>query len=122
MEKIQTFGRWLEDRDNSWLGSVATEPYVPLMDLSTRNARSDSTLGMNVKRGWFRRSVDPAISQSALDLKQAHTLLAKIFGRVRVKSNLLHPQMKRAFDRELLAGIDGVGRAHAIILPTAQGG
>jgi len=36
-------------------------------------------------------------------------------------SAFCYPKMKAAFDRELLAGIDGVGRAHAIILPTAQG-
>lgn len=123
MEKIQTFGRWLETRESS-LGTMDTQLYDPSQKmLSTHDMGIDPTLNvLNRRRGWFKRSVDPDISQSAAGLKQIHTQLGQIFGKVRVKSNLLPPQMKQAFNRELLAGIDGVGRAHAIILPTAQGG
>jgi hypothetical protein len=68
------------------------------------------------------KPIDPDIAQSAQSLKGIHGQLRDIFAKAREKASAFrYPKMKAAFDRELLAGIDGVGRAHAIILPTAQG-
>lgn len=65
---------------------------------------------------------DPDIVQSANGLKMIHNQLRSIFAKAREKANAFrYPKMKAAFDRELMTGIDSVGRAHAIILPTAMG-
>lgn len=67
-------------------------------------------------------TIDPDILQSAHSLQGIHGQLRDIFAKAREKAAAFrYPKMKTAFDRELMAGIDGVGRAHAIILPTAQG-
>jgi len=66
--------------------------------------------------------IDPDVVRSADTLKSIHGQLRDIFGAIRSRTAAFRsPQMRGAFERELMTGYDGVGRAHAILLPSARG-
>jgi len=127
MGKIHSFTTWLESGvalQQRGLGTDKTQLYVPQSGGgSTDNQASDTTVDYRPGvSGIGRHPIDPDIAQSAESLKSIHDQLRGIFVKAREKAQAFrYPKMKAAFDRELIAGIDGVGRAHAIILPTAQG-
>lgn len=133
MGKIHSFTTWLELQTAQAQDPDKTHIYVPSAQsqVSTGNGASDQTVdynpGMNStapdgRSGMGRHPIDPDIAQSAQSLQGIHKQLRDIFVKAREKAQAFrYPKMKAAFDRELISGIDGVGRAHAIILPTAQG-
>jgi hypothetical protein len=140
MGKIRSFTTWLELQaspahgfDPNKTQDYVQSRYVP-SDQSrvamaargrdsgaTGNGASDKTV--DYRPGVSEPSpVDPDIAKSAQSLQGIHGQLRDIFSMAREKAQAFrYPKMKAAFDRELMAGIDGVGRAHAIILPTARG-
>ena len=68
------------------------------------------------------RQGHPEVIAAQQGLRAAHTQLRDIFAKVRTKMDTFRsPKTKDSFERNLIAGIDGIGRAHAIILPTAKG-
>lgn len=55
-------------------------------------------------------------------MKDIHDKLKNIFAGVRSKMDAFRSvEMRQSFERELLRGVDSVGRAYAILLPSARG-
>jgi len=129
MAGIKSFALWVEDQ--GVVDPQRTVDYIPSAALqSTGNARKDST-AMDPNQtiygggggGPGRSSpIDPEVVQATDSLQKIHGQLRDIFAGIKAKAQAFYyPKMRGAFERELTAGIDGVGRAHAIILPSARG-
>lgn len=121
MKNILSFANWMEFQ----LNQPTADPHQTIIgnsQISTGNINQSST-GLSPQT--IRSNIPPIhsdIIQSAEGLKSIHNQLRNIFAKARERaSSFRHPRIKLAFDRELLSGIDGVGRAHAIIQPTATG-
>lgn len=123
MGKIRTFSKWLEDQ-----GVLGVNPEIiskvsfssGVGGASTGDKKSDLTV--DYRPGMGNSFIDPDIDICTKSLRAIHSQLSNIFAKAREKAHVFrHPRMKAAFDKELMAGIDGVGRAHTIILPTARG-
>jgi len=112
MSKI-SFKTWLETEF-----STSQKTYIPNGTANNGNAETD-VAGNNANNFV---PIDPDIAQAAQGLEAIYGQLQQIFMKVREREkSFKYPQMKASFDKQLISGIDGVGRAHAIILPTAQG-
>lgn len=129
MAKFRSFALWVEDQAATGAyNPQATGEYIPNQALqSTGNEKQASTAPDPEKtidyRGPGRSSpIDPEVAQTADSLHTIHGQLRDIFAAIRAKAQAFHyPKMRGAFERELTAGVDGVGRAHAILLPSARG-
>lgn len=128
---MKRFSVWLEDNaqgQNTGVstgfgnanGMNTTQSYIPPQGMrSTVDIQGDKTISGNNSP---QKSIDPEISTAANNLQNIHGQLRNIFAQIRKKSDSWRDtHMKGAFERELVAGVDGVGRAHAILLPTAMG-
>lgn len=115
------FQNWLESGTQTYQsGAVGSIPTPQAK--STVNPMNQTVIGDISQPSVVRQEIDPDISSSATDLHDIHKRLQGIFQKVRVKLPVnTHPQIKQSFERELVAGVDGVGRAYTILLPTAQG-
>lgn len=129
MAKFRSFALWLEE-----LGATgqydpsATVDYTPGQAMqSTGNDKKASTAPDPDQtidyRGPGRSSpIDPEVVKHADSLQAIHGQLRDIFAGIRAKAQAFYyPKMRASFERELTAGVDGVGRAHAILLPSARG-
>jgi len=124
MGKIRSFTAWLEAVAAPAMGldPNQTQTYVPKGTRSTADGRNDPTVVYSQPKATASLPADPEIIKATQNLKGIHQQLTGIFAKAREKAaSFRYPQMKAAFDRELIAGIDGVGRAHAIILPNSEG-
>lgn len=136
MSKIQTFRGWLEavttrvdPRVNTGLGNttaidpnLTTVQYNPQQSATTGIGSGTTVPGNKSNNSGINGEIDRDISSAASNLKQIHGQLRDIFASVRSKSNAWrYPQMRTSFEKELISGVDGVGRAHAILLPVAKG-
>lgn len=61
---------------------------------------------------------DSSISDAIESLKNIHKRLTSIFATIKQRHTTFDsPELQLAFKREMLTGIDSVGRAHAILTP-----
>ena len=140
MGKIQSFTKWLEVQgipDPNQTHDMPKQGNKSTLrdrqsDVSTADPNRTGAPGSSVHSndldfelgpvGRPNSPIDPDIASSAQSLQGIHSQLRNIFVKAREKAHAFrYPQVKSAFDRQLMTGIDSIGRAHAIILPTARG-
>ena len=105
---------WHEDAQLA--GHDVTSDHFPQYGQSTVNNANKTTVFTGGNKPQPQKNQD--VNQLVGNLQQTHANLRGIFSKVRNSNVFRTPQMKSAFDRELKNGIDGVGRAHAIIGPS----
>ena len=113
MEKSR-FKNWLEGIETQTQGLVNTNMKSPTL----KSGEWDQTTLH--QRALGKSNVDVEILRCSKHLEGIRDQLKSIFSRARERSVLLG-SAKVPFEREMIKGIDGVGRAHMIILPTAMG-
>lgn len=78
--------------------------------------RDTTIVGNDTKE--IGRSGDPVVAQNIKSLKDIHNQLRNVFSNIRGRTNAFrNSQMRSSFEKELMTGIDGVGRSHAILSP-----
>lgn len=115
---MERFIQWLERGED--LG--ATVDYVPGASMVGTASQAGVTTAPAGGQA-ASQPVDPAVVQHIGSLQTIHGQLRNIFADMRQRVTAFRSQkMRGAFERELIAGIDGIGRSHAILLPSGDGG
>jgi len=116
---MQRFIQWLETTDSGttmvYDPAIATQPYISGM-VSTDSGAGATTA---TSPSGVSTVSDPAIATHIGSLKTIHDQLRNIFADIRQRTAAFRSQqMRGAFERELMSGVDGVGRSHAILAPS----
>ena len=113
---MERFREFIESEGN------ASTAAVPIAADTNKNMGATQVWNSRDQQQFAPGQADPEISNAAKGLSASYHQLRDIFAKVRERMNTFRsPQMKSAFEKNLITSIDGVGRAHALILPAATG-
>lgn len=121
------FSQWLEAGPAQTMG--ATQTYIPDPNQTGEYVPTGSTASfaggntVQTQHGTAGNEVDPGVVQQIVSLKTIHGQLRDIFADIRQRALAFRsPSMRGAFEREMVTGIDSIGRSHAILAPSGEGG
>lgn len=127
MRKLTLFSQWIENVGTQ-PDPNQTQPYMPSSNNVAQSTQLDKsfanapTVHYDPNNSVSNKKADPEVVAATQSLQQIHGNLRNIFAQIKGKATTFRfPKMKSAFERELINGIDSVGRSHAIIQPSAMG-
>lgn len=123
MARIRSFALWVEDLGKESNPQMATVDYIPVVTpQSSGKSVHDPNQTIDFRGPGRSSPIDPEVVQLCDTLHKIHGQLKDIFAALHAKVRAFRfPKMKTAFEKMLTAGVDDVGRAHAILLPLARG-
>lgn len=102
---------------SDWMETLDTTEIMPAVMGQTTVVPSGDVTARGIERSQV--DVDPVVVGHVKVLQDTHQRLKGMFADLRNRAGAFKTNgTRQAFNREMLAGIDGIGRSHALLAPS----